>query len=99
MGRAFGEGRTITTDSREIAAQASAGEPAAVGALQIYSDRLARGLASVLNIVDPDVVVLGGGLSNVTALYELVAPTAPAIRLFGPSKYSYSSSSGAAWRQ
>ncbi len=69
LGRAFGGGRTNTTD---ITARASAGEPAALRALELYSDRLARGLASVLNIVDPDVVVLGGGLSNVTALYELV---------------------------
>lgn len=39
-----------------------------------YVDRLARSLATVINILDPDVVVLGGGVSNVGALYELVPP-------------------------
>ena len=41
-------------------------------ALARYEDRLARGLASVINLVDPDVIVLGGGVSNVTRLYETV---------------------------
>ncbi len=35
-------------------------------------DRLARGLASVINVVDPDAIVLGGGLSSISALYEQV---------------------------
>ena len=35
-------------------------------------DRLARGLASVINVIDPDVIVLGGGLSSISALYERV---------------------------
>ena len=42
------------------------------GAIGIYADRLARGLASVINVLDPDVIVLGGGVSNVTALYDIV---------------------------
>ncbi len=41
-------------------------------ALSLYEDRLARGLASVINVVDPDTIVLGGGVSNVTQLYEHV---------------------------
>ena len=53
----------------EIAARASAGEPQAVAALHRYVSRLARGLAVVCNILDPHVVVLGGGMSNVEALY------------------------------
>lgn len=44
-------------------------DQAAKGALARYTDRLARGLASVINIVDPDIVVLGGGISNIAALY------------------------------
>lgn len=59
---------------REIARRANVGEPDSVAALQVYADRLARGLASVINIVDPDVIVLGGGLSNVSKLYEIVPP-------------------------
>ena len=35
-----------------------------------YMDRLARGLASVINLIDPDAIVLGGGLSRISALYE-----------------------------
>ena len=41
-------------------------------ALDRYADRMARALAGVINVLDPDVIVLGGGMSNVAALYELV---------------------------
>jgi len=41
-------------------------------AMERYEDRLARGLAHVINVLDPDVIVLGGGLSNITRLYENV---------------------------
>ncbi len=61
-------------DARDIGIRAGAGDATALAAMDIYADRLARGLASVINIVDPDVIVLGGGLSNITALYELVPP-------------------------
>lgn len=40
--------------------------------LLVYADRLARALASVINIIDPDVVVLGGGVSNIPLLYDVV---------------------------
>ncbi len=39
-----------------------------------YEDRLARGLAHVINVLDPDVIVLGGGMSNLARLYENVLP-------------------------
>src|SRR5512133_3801189 len=48
-------------EAPEIAARAVAGEPAAVTALERYEDRMARALAVVIDILDPDVVVLGGG--------------------------------------
>ena len=41
-------------------------------ALEIYEGRLARALASVINVLDPDVIVLGGGLSNIERLYRNV---------------------------
>lgn len=41
---------------------------------QIYCDRLARGLSTLINIMDPDVIVLGGGMSNIKSLYEDVPP-------------------------
>ncbi len=55
--------------AEEIAARAAAGEEAASASLERYAGRLARGLATVINVVDPDAVVLGGGLSNLERLY------------------------------
>lgn len=60
----------MTADA--IAAQAADGEPACTDTMARYADRLARGLASVINVFDPEVVVLGGGLSNIDALYREV---------------------------
>jgi fructokinase len=51
---------------------------AASAALATYADRLARGLATVINIVDPDVIVLGGGLSNIGVLVEQTGRSLPA---------------------
>lgn len=45
-------------------------DPATAAFVETYIDRLARGLASVINILDPDVIVLGGGLSNIRVLYD-----------------------------
>ena len=69
MGRPF-QGRQI--DPREIVARALAGEARAAAALVRYESRMARALASVINILDPDVIVLGGGLSNIDRLYDNV---------------------------
>lgn len=57
-------------DAAGIAMAAAAGEPAASATLARYTGRLARALASVINLLDPDVIVLGGGLSNIGALYR-----------------------------
>lgn len=56
----------------EVAALAQGGDSAASAALARYQERLARALAAVINILDPDAIVLGGGLSNVQSLYETV---------------------------
>ena len=61
--------------AHEIASSADAGNTDALAMMATYEDRLARGLAHVINIVDPDVIVLGGGLSNIARLYR----TAPAL--------------------
>jgi len=58
--------------AREIAESAAKGDARAGAAIERYATRLAKGLASVINVLDPDVVVLGGGLSNIDALYERV---------------------------
>jgi fructokinase len=55
-----------------IATGAQTGDTACLAALERYEDRLARGLAQVINVLDPDVIVLGGGLSNISRLYENV---------------------------
>ncbi len=54
----------------QIAAAQQSGEPDAVRSLATYKYRLARSLAALINILDPDVIVLGGGISNVDALYD-----------------------------
>jgi fructokinase len=58
--------------SVEIAGAASRGDGAAKAALERYMDRLARGLAHIVNVLDPDVIVLGGGMSNIGSLYTEV---------------------------
>jgi len=58
--------------AQEIAARAAGGEALAIAALDRYEDRMARALAGVINLLDPHVVVLGGGLSNIDRLYDRV---------------------------
>lgn len=59
-------------DAATVAAQAVAGDPAAQATLQRHAQRLARALAGVINLLDPDVIVLGGGLSRMAHLYREV---------------------------
>lgn len=63
-------GRNVT--AHEISVAAEEGDRDASLALGIYEDRLARSLAHVVNILDPDRIVLGGGLSNVLRFYQNV---------------------------
>lgn len=58
--------------AEQIARRAENGDPTADQILADYEDRLARSLASVINVVDPDCIVLGGGLSNIRRLYRNV---------------------------
>jgi fructokinase len=55
--------------SSEIVARAEQGDAACGRSVQTYENRLARSLAHVINILDPDVIVLGGGMSNIERLY------------------------------
>lgn len=57
---------------REIVARMEAGEAAAIACLERYEDRLTRSLANMVNILDPDVIVLGGGVSQIPRLYKNV---------------------------
>jgi fructokinase len=91
--------------SQDIVRAAAAGDAGALRTLERYRDRLARALASVLNLLDPDVVVLGGGMSNLPDLPSSVALGLPryvfsdtvltrvAVNLHGDS----SGVRGAAW--
>jgi fructokinase len=65
-------------DVPEIVRRAAAGDRAAEASLARYEDRMARALAGVVNILDPDVIVLGGGMSNLDRLYEAVPRLWPA---------------------
>lgn len=91
--------------AREIMADCEAGDPAAIQAVERLEDRLARALAHLINIADPDVIVFGGGLSKVERLYREV-PKKLAEYVFGreadtplvPAKHGDSSGvRGAAW--
>jgi fructokinase len=96
-------GRELTT--REIVAAAEAGDSEAQATVDRFEDRLARGLAHVINLLDPDVVVFGGGLSKVQQLYSNLPKILPRYVFGGeaatpivPAKFGDSSGvRGAAW--
>ena len=66
-----------SADAASSGVGAEAGDPACQRTLDIYGDRLARALAMVINILDPDVVVLGGGMSNLPELAPAVFTLLP----------------------
>ena len=80
-------------------------EPGAIQSLAAYQDRLARSLAALVNLLDPDVIVLGGGISNITSLYggltELIARHAFSdgirTKVFRAAHGNSSGVRGAAW--
>ena len=65
----FAQRAGIQLGAREIMQSARAGNGAAAGAFSRLKDRMARGLAVVVNLLDPDMIVFGGGLSNIDELY------------------------------
>jgi fructokinase len=96
-------GRMLTGDA--VVALARAGEAPAMAALDRYIGRLGRALAVICDILDPDVIVCGGGMSNVAEIYERVGP-AIERHVFsdvfttdvGPARHGDSSGvRGAAW--
>ena len=92
-------------DPAAIAARAADGDGEAESCLARYEDRLARSLASIINVLDPDVIVLGGGLSNMSRLYvnvprrwnREVFSDAIVTRLVPPVHGDSSGVRGAAW--
>ena len=89
----------------EIVARAASGDADADAALQRYEHRLARSIATLANVLDPDVFVLGGGMSNLPQIYETLSRLVPNWTLGGefttpirPAKHGDSSGvRGAAW--
>lgn len=71
-----------TLNPEEIVARAGCGDLACEHSLRAYENRLARSLAHVINILDPDVIVLGGGMSNIGRLYTRIP------ELWGPWVFS-----------
>ena len=95
----------VSVDAREIVRRAGAGDAHANACLDRYEDRMARALASVINVLDPDVIVMGGGLSNIDRLYTNVPRVWPryvfsdrvATRLVRARHGDSSGVRGAAW--
>jgi fructokinase len=89
----------------QILAAASAGDAGAVATLDRYVERLSRALASVINIVDPHVIVVGGGLSHMARIYNdvpkvwgrYVFSDAVATKIVPPMHGDASGVRGAAW--
>ena len=96
-------GQRLST--REIMAKAAGGDADATATYRRYVDRLVRGLASVINVLDPEIVVLGGGMSNLPALAEDVQTALPphiftdqiATRVLSNTHGDSSGVRGAAW--
>ena len=96
-------GKALTT--QEIVSQFEAGDREATAAMERFEDRLARGLAQVVNILDPDVIVIGGGVSRVKHIYQELPKKLKAYVFGGeastpilPAMYGDSSGvRGAAW--
>ncbi len=80
--RRIGQDPAEAPPAPEVIARAASGEVAAEETLRRFEDRLGRALAVVVNLLDPDVIVLGGGMSNVARLYETVPPRI-ATHVFG----------------
>jgi fructokinase len=70
LARDYAESGGASVTAKDVAARATAGEALAIAALERYEDRMARALGSIINVLDPDVIVLGGGLSNIDRLYD-----------------------------
>lgn len=105
LARDFLENTGMSLSGPEILLLAENGNPDAETAFCRYEDRLARGLAQVINLLDPDAIVLGGGLSNCARLYEHVPERWGSYvfsdqvdtRLLAPCHGDSSGVRGAAW--
>jgi fructokinase len=105
LARDFREATGEAATARDVALRAGRGDPAAAAALDRYVRRLARALAGLVNVLDPDVIVLGGGLSQVERLYadvprlwgRWIFSDRVDTRLVRPAHGDASGARGAAW--
>ncbi len=105
LARDYAAAGGATVAAEQVAARAANGEAAAEAAMQRFEDRLARGLAMVINLLDPEVIVLGGGLSNLSRLYDALPERLPDYvfsdrvdtRVVPPKHGDSSGVRGAAW--
>ena len=72
LAREYEQATGEVLDAKGVVQRAAAGGQGAVATLERYEQRMARALASIINVLDPDVIVLGGGLSNIERLYTRV---------------------------
>lgn len=104
-GPALARDAGLDVDAAQITKDAQAGNADAEAALDRYTQRLAKALASVINIYDPDVIILGGGLSNIESLYmdvparwgKYVFSDSVLTKLLPPRHGDSSGVRGAAW--
>jgi len=101
----FERATNLALHGPEILVRSAVSDPQALAALERFEDRLARGLAGVINLLDPDVIVMGGGASQIPRIYKNV-PARLKEYVFGkeadtpmlPAKHGDSSGvRGAAW--
>lgn len=103
--RTYREFSGEAVDAQTVAARAAAGDAPAQRSLQLHAQQLALALAQIINILDPDVIVVGGGLSQLTSLYDAVPQHWQAAvfsdsveTLLRPARYGAASGvRGAAW--
>lgn len=94
-----------TMTAKEIVLLAEAGDEKAQMSLLRYQERLAKSLASIINVIDPDIIVLGGGMSNIQSLYinvpkiwgDYVFSDHVTTKLVPPKHGDSSGVRGAAW--
>ena len=105
LSRAYADRAGRDRTAAEIVTLAAEGDSDALQVLARYEHRMARALATIVNVLDPDVIVLGGGMSNVDRLYEQVPRLLPrfvfsdyvATRIVRPVHGDASGVRGAAW--
>ena len=104
LARDYREASGLEATAAEIASRALSGDDVAHVSLDRYERRLARALTTIMNVLDPDVIVLGGGLSNIDRLYTNVPPLLapfggdpPRTRIVKAQHGDSSGVRGAAW--